>query len=166
MVSWSNLEKLCSCSRTWMVSALACGNKWIQGGTYSFGRYCVLSTNHRESIYFAIKWYQVSALSLNETCWHIYRVSKTWKQNYMLYAISHTLIQIKVGQLQTMPHHSWKSFIGCLSRTGFISKYFCLCLSVSITLVHLVFNALSLYFCSHRLTIFKRLHPASAQNVS
>ena len=34
MVSWSNLEKLCSCSRTWMVSALACGNKWIQGGTY------------------------------------------------------------------------------------------------------------------------------------
>ena len=35
MVSWSNLEKLCSCSRTWMVSALACGNKWIQGGTYT-----------------------------------------------------------------------------------------------------------------------------------
>ena len=35
MVSWSNLEKLCSCSRTWMVSALACGNKWIQGGTYN-----------------------------------------------------------------------------------------------------------------------------------
>ena len=35
MVSWSNLEKLCSCSRTWMVSALACGNKWIQVGTYS-----------------------------------------------------------------------------------------------------------------------------------
>ena len=34
MVSWSNLEKLCSCSRTWMMSALACGNKWIQGGTY------------------------------------------------------------------------------------------------------------------------------------
>ena len=34
MVSWSNLEKLCSCSRTWMVSALACGNKWIQVGTY------------------------------------------------------------------------------------------------------------------------------------
>ena len=34
MVSWSNFEKLCSCSRTWMVSALACGNKWIQGGTY------------------------------------------------------------------------------------------------------------------------------------
>ena len=36
MVSWSNLEKLCSCSRTWMVSALACGNKWIQVGTYIF----------------------------------------------------------------------------------------------------------------------------------
>ena len=35
MVSWSNLEKLCSCSRTLMVSALACGNKWIQGGTYN-----------------------------------------------------------------------------------------------------------------------------------
>ena len=35
MVSWSNLEKLCSCSRTWMMSALACGNKWIQGGTYN-----------------------------------------------------------------------------------------------------------------------------------
>ena len=35
MVSWSNLEKLCSCSRTWMVSALACGNKWIQVGTYT-----------------------------------------------------------------------------------------------------------------------------------
>ena len=35
MVSWSNLEKLCSCSKTWMVSALACGNKWIQGGTYT-----------------------------------------------------------------------------------------------------------------------------------
>ena len=35
MVSWSNLEKLCSCSRTWMVSALACGNKWIQVGTYN-----------------------------------------------------------------------------------------------------------------------------------
>ena len=36
MVSWSNLEKLCSCSRTWMVSALACGNKWIQVGTYTY----------------------------------------------------------------------------------------------------------------------------------
>ena len=35
MVSWSNLEKLCSCSRTWMLSALACGNKWIQVGTYT-----------------------------------------------------------------------------------------------------------------------------------
>ena len=35
MVSWSNLEKLCSCSRTWMVSALACWNKWIQVATYS-----------------------------------------------------------------------------------------------------------------------------------
>ena len=34
MVSWSNLEKLCSCSRPWTVSALACGNKWIQVGTY------------------------------------------------------------------------------------------------------------------------------------
>ena len=35
-----------------------------------------------------------------------------------------------------MPRHSWKNFIGCLSRTGFILKYFCLCSSVSITLVH------------------------------
>ena len=36
MVSWSNLDKLCSCSRTWMVSALACGNKWIQVGTCTY----------------------------------------------------------------------------------------------------------------------------------
>ena len=41
MVSWSNLEKLCSCSRTWTVSALACGNKWIQVGTYS-GRHLLI----------------------------------------------------------------------------------------------------------------------------
>ena len=44
-----------------------------------------------------------------------------------------------------MPHHSWKIFIGCLSRTGFISKYFCLCLSVSITLVHLILLQCSLF---------------------
>ena len=46
MVSWSNLEKLCSCSRTWMVSALACGNKWIQVGTYM--------TGHANSAYFRL----------------------------------------------------------------------------------------------------------------
>ena len=40
MVSWSNLEKLCSCSRPWMVSALACGNKWIQVGTYIMTSTC------------------------------------------------------------------------------------------------------------------------------
>ena len=34
MVSWQNLEKLCSCSTTCMVSALECGNEWIQVGTY------------------------------------------------------------------------------------------------------------------------------------
>ena len=44
-----------------------------------------------------------------------------------------------------MLHHSWKIFIGCLSRTGFISKYFCLCLSVSITLVHLILLQCSLF---------------------
>ena len=44
-----------------------------------------------------------------------------------------------------MPHQFWKSFIGCLSRTGFISKYFCLCLSVSITLVHLILLQCSLF---------------------
>ena len=42
MVSWSNLEKLCSCSRPWMVSGLACGNKWIQVGTYKF---CTLESS-------------------------------------------------------------------------------------------------------------------------
>ena len=34
MVSGWNLEKLGSCSTTCMVSVLACGNKWIQVGTY------------------------------------------------------------------------------------------------------------------------------------
>ena len=58
MVSWSNLEKLCSCSRTWTVSALACGNKWIQVGTYRTQgasknkAWCLIETLYRENVSF------------------------------------------------------------------------------------------------------------------
>ena len=70
MVSWSNLEKLCSCSRTWMMSALACGNKWIQGGTYRSAPVCGYMGTQRETSGSAVDMHnnRKIALTANQSC--------------------------------------------------------------------------------------------------